>query len=49
LRRSNEEELDGCSMWLQREMKIIHRILVGNLKKGTPLDDVGIGGRITLK
>jgi hypothetical protein len=36
-------------MWLYKEMKNIYRILVGNLKKDTPLDDVGIGGRITLK
>jgi hypothetical protein len=36
-------------MWLKREMKNIHRILEGNLKKDTPLDDAGIGGRITLK
>lgn len=32
-------------MWLHREMKNIHRILVGNLKKDTTLDDVGIGGK----
>jgi len=34
-------------MWLNREIKNIHRILAGNLKRDTPLDDVGIGGRKT--
>jgi hypothetical protein len=36
-------------MWLKRERKNIYRILVGNLMKDTPLDEVGIDGRITLK
>jgi len=34
-------------MWLKRETKNIHRILVGNLKKDTPLDDVGRSGKTT--